>query len=62
MDEIAPPPAYVAAPPALDTHVRAVERRDDPLDLGFVLCDGLLAPLPAKVRLPHEDEEELEPA
>jgi hypothetical protein len=61
MDEIAPPPTPVAAPPAVDTHVLSVERRDDPLELGFVLCDGLLAPLPAKVRLPHEDEE-LEPA
>jgi hypothetical protein len=62
MDEIAPPPVLVAGPPALDTHVLAVERRDDPLDLGFLLCDGLLAPLPAKVRLPHEEEEELDPA
>jgi hypothetical protein len=36
----------------------AVERQPDPLDDGFVLAGGVLAPLPPKVRLPHEDDED----
>ena len=61
MDEIAPQQAYAAPPVALEKHVLAVEHRDDPLDCGFLLAGGVLAPLPAKVRLPHEDDE-AEPA
>ena len=61
MDEIAPLPVYAAPPAAVDEHVLAVEHRDDPLDCGFLLAGGVLAPLPAKVRLPHEDDED-EPA
>ena len=60
MDEIAPLPVLTAPPAVLDTHVLAVEHREDPLDCGFLLAGGVLAPLPAKVRLPHEDDE-LEP-
>jgi hypothetical protein len=36
----------------------AVEGRPDPLDEGFVLAGGVLATLPTKVRLPHEDDED----
>ncbi|HVM26079.1 MAG TPA: hypothetical protein VM433_00195 [Mycobacteriales bacterium] len=35
----------------------AVDRGPDPLDHGFVLAAGVLAPLPPKVRLPHEDDD-----
>jgi hypothetical protein len=35
----------------------AVDRGPDPLDGGFVVTDGVLAPLPPKVRLPHEDDD-----
>ena len=34
-----------------------LDGRPDPLDLGFVLVGGVLAPLPRRVRLPHEDDE-----
>ena len=30
----------------------------DGLDLGFLLVGGVLAPIPKRVRLPHEDEDE----
>ena len=57
MDEIAPLPVYAAPPAALDPHVLAVEVPADALDGGFLLAGGVLAPLPAKVRLPHEEDE-----
>lgn len=61
MDDLAPlPPAYVG-PPADGRTVLAVERPTDPLDCGFLLSGGVLAPLPAKVRLPHEDDDAAEP-
>ncbi len=41
-----------------DAVTLAVERPPDPLDDGFLLAGGVLAPLPPKVRLPHEDDEE----
>lgn len=52
----------VEAPPleVPPDHIAIDQRGPDPLDNGFVLSGGVLAPLPAKVRLPHE-EEELEP-
>lgn len=49
----APPPSLLAADPA---HTAYDDRRD-PLDLGFVLLGGVLAPIPPRVRLPHEDDE-----
>lgn len=48
-----PAPSLLAADPS---HVAFDDRRD-PLDLGFVLLGGVLAPLPPRVRLPHEDDE-----
>jgi hypothetical protein len=51
----------VPAPPSLleaDVDHVALSDRPDPLDGGFVLAAGLLAPLPSKVRLPHEDDED----
>lgn len=55
--------AALAAPPPpslLDADVDhvALSERPDPLSCGFLLAGGVLAPLPAKVRLPHEDDEE----
>lgn len=38
-------------------HVALDTRGPDPLDCGFSLSGGVLAPLPAKVRLPHEDDD-----
>jgi hypothetical protein len=60
MDDLAPlPAAYVGPPPPTpDDHVLAVERPADPLDSGFFLSDGVLAPLPPKVRLPHDEDAE----
>ena len=49
----APPPSLLSADA---DHVAHVDRQD-PLDLGFVLLGGVLAPLPPRVRLPHEDDE-----
>lgn len=57
VDEFALPSAPVGPPVPADQHALAVERPADPLDCGFLLSGGLLAPLPAKVRLPHEDDE-----
>ncbi len=62
MDDMVLPPAYAAPPAQVDTHVLAVERPADPLDCGFLLAGGVLAPLPAKVRLPHDEDAEEEPA
>lgn len=63
-DDLAPPPPWFPAasppPPSLleaDVDHVALSDRPDPLDCGFVLAAGLLAPLPAKVRLPHEDDD-----
>ncbi len=36
----------------------AQERGPDPLECGFLLVGGVLAPLPSKIRLPHEDDED----
>lgn len=49
----APPPSLLTADPG---HV-AYDDRPDPLDRGFLLLGGALAPLPPRVRLPHEDDE-----
>ena len=58
MDDVAPvPPSYAGPPVPADGHVLAVERPVDPLDCGFLLAGGVLAPLPPKVRLPHEEDE-----
>lgn len=55
-DFTAPPSLLVAAP----EHVAAydIDHRDrpDPLDGGFFLVGGVLAPLPPRIRLPHEDD------
>ena len=68
-DDLAPPPwvplAFTPAdaPPSLleaDVDHVALSDRPDPLDLGFVLAGGVLAPLPSRVRLPHEDDDELD--
>ncbi len=52
------PPSYAGPPVPTDAHVLAVDRPADPLDCGFLLSGGVLAPLPGKVRLPHEDDED----
>ena len=49
----APPPSLLAADPSHTTH----DDRPDPLEHGFLLLGGVLAPLPPRVRLPHEDDE-----
>jgi hypothetical protein len=49
----APPPSLLDADP---DHVSLLAR-PDPLDCGFVLAGGVLAPLPPRVRLPHEGDE-----
>ena len=49
----APGPSLLAADPS---H-QAFDDRRDPLDLGFVVLGGVLAPLPSRVRLPHEDDD-----
>jgi hypothetical protein len=68
-EDFAPPPwiplAFAPAdvPPSLleaDVDHVALSDRCDPLDAGFVLAGGVLAPLPGKVRLPHEDDEGLD--
>lgn len=65
-DDLAPPPwvplafTLADAPPSLleadGDHV-AMSQRPDPLDCGFLLAGGVLAPLPARVRLPHDGDE-----
>ena len=62
MEELfALPPAFgTPEAPPLDVppdHIALDTRGPDPLDGGFVLSGGVLAPLPAKVRLPHEDDD-----
>lgn len=62
MGELALPPTFFAptvpqALPVPDSHVLAVELPVDPLDCGFLLAGGVLASLPAKVRLPHEEDD-----
>ncbi len=56
-DFTSPPSLLVAAP----EHVAAYDidhgDRPDPLDGGFFLVGGVLAPLPPRIRLPHEDDE-----
>lgn len=51
-----PPPSLLEA----DVEHVALSQRRDPLDAGFVLAGGVLAPLPPKVRLPHEDDDEID--
>lgn len=51
--DLTPPPSLLAAEP---DHV-AHSDRPDPLESGFLLIGGVLAPLPPRVRLPHEDDE-----
>lgn len=64
-DDLAPPPPWLqfaASPPPslLDADVDhvALSDRGDPLEAGFLLAAGVLAPLPPRVRLPHEDDDE----
>ena len=52
----APPPSLLEAEPGHVAHI-GHDGRPDPLNLGFVLVGGVLAPLPRRVRLPHEDDE-----
>ena len=54
MDKTQPAPRSLVDEEAVSL---AVDRGPDPLEAGFVLAGGLLAPLPPKVRLPHEDDE-----
>ena len=49
----APPPSLLVADPSHTAHVD----RGDPLQSGFILVAGVLAILPPRVRLPHEDDE-----
>ncbi len=61
MDDLAAlPPTFRAPelprPPVPPEHVALDTRGPDPLECGFLLAGGVLAPLPARVRLPHEDE------
>lgn len=61
-DLVLPPwvPLATAPPPSLldaDADHVALSHRADPLDCGFVLAGGVLAPLPPRVRLPHEGDE-----
>ena len=58
MDQVQPLPRSVVDDEAV---ALAVDRGPDPLESGFVLAGGLLAPLPPKVRLPHEDDDDAEP-
>ena len=51
--QLTPLPSLLEAAP---DHV-AHSDRQDPLDEGFLLVGGVLAPLPPRVRLPHEDDE-----
>lgn len=51
----APPPSLLVADADHVAHV-SPDRRD-PLDLGFVVLGGVLATIPPRVRLPHEDDE-----
>ncbi|MCY7366091.1 MAG: hypothetical protein LH469_12385 [Frankiaceae bacterium] len=48
-----PPPSLLTAPPEHVAH----DDRPYPLQSGFLLVGGILAPLPPRVRLPHEDDE-----
>jgi len=48
-----PPPSLLEAPPEHVAH----DERPDPLQSGFLLVGGVLAPLPPRLRLPHEDDE-----
>ena len=53
-------PLLAAPPPSLldaDADHVSLLARADPLDCGFVLAGGVLAPLPPRVRLPHEGDE-----
>ena len=50
---LTPAPSLLDAAP---DHV-ALSDRGDPLESGFLLIGGVLAPLPPRVRLPHEDDE-----
>jgi hypothetical protein len=54
--EVAPAPLFAAPPPE---HVLVLgDRGPDPLEHGFDLTGEHVAPLPPKVRLPHEDDDE----
>lgn len=50
---LTPPPSLLDAEPDHIAH----SDRPDPLESGFLLLGGVLAPLPPRVRLPHEDDE-----
>ncbi len=54
---VPPPPSLLDA----DVEHVALSERPDPLDGGFVLAGGVLAVLPPKVRMPHEDDDVDEP-
>lgn len=56
-----PAPLRTVEAPPLEVpphHVALDTRGPDPLECGFTVTGGVLAPLPAKVRLPHEGDEE----
>lgn len=56
----APAPTLLQAPPEHVAHYSVDgQDRPDPLRDGFLLLGGILAPLPERVRLPHEDDEGL---
>ena len=62
MEDLYALPATILAPeapplPVPAEHVAIDTRGPDPLDCGFSVSNGLLAPLPAKIRLPHEDDD-----
>ena len=48
-----PAPSLLVAGPGHVAH----DDRPDPLQSGFLLLGGVLAPLPPRIRLPHEDDE-----
>lgn len=49
MPPVEVPPEHIAP---------AEERGPDPLECGFLLVGGVLAPLPGRIRLPHEADDE----
>lgn len=52
-----PPPSLLQAAPDHVAYDDTHSGRNDPLQYGFLLFGGLLATLPPRVRLPHEDDE-----
>lgn len=53
-------PSTFQPPPLLEhdgNHIVLDGGAPDPLEAGFLLVAGVLAPVPRRVRLPHEDED-----